>query len=343
MRMTPTEFTTKQKLSARLRLILDEGRSVFLKATQTSLELYKIMIPILVLTRLLEEVGVVAWLGNLLEPLMEVVGLPGSMGLVWATSLVVGTYGALLVFVTFLASTPLTVAQATILLTMCLIAHSLPVEVMIAHRAGLRASFQILLRVGASLLYGWSFHHLYRLFNFLQTPIQVWMPISTPDPSMMGWLIGQIQNLFSIFLIILGILALLRLLEILGIVTYLTRILGPVLRLIGIGDRAVPITMVGILLGLAFGGGLIIQEAKSGHIPPREMFFSLALMSIFHSLIEDTLTMVLFGAHLSGLLWGRLVFTFLVIWALVKLTPHLSEVVFERYFFTAGRQIIQES
>ncbi len=338
MRMTPTDLTTKQRLSARLRLILGEGRNVFLKAVHTSLELYKLMIPILVLTRFLEEVGVVTWLGNLLEPLMGVVGLPGSMGLVWATSLLVGTYGALLVLIAFLATTPLTVAQMTILLTMCLIAHSLPIEVMIARKAGLRASFQILLRVGASLLYGWSLHQLYRLFNVFQTPIHIWVPISIPDPSLMGWVKGQVQNLFSIFLIILGILALLRLLEALGIVTVLTKILGPVLRLMGIGDRAVPITMVGILLGLSFGGGLIIQEAKSGHIPPREMFFSLALMCIFHSLIEDTLTMVMFGAHLSGLLWGRLVFTFLIIYALVNLINRLPTGVFQRYFFTSGQQ-----
>jgi hypothetical protein len=73
------------------------------------------------------------------------------------------------------------------------------------------------------------------------------------------------------------------------------------------------------------------------------MFFSLAFMCILHSIIEDTVTMLMFGAHLSGLLWGRLAFTFLVIWVLVKLTRPLSEGIFDRYFFTTGRQIFKES
>ena len=341
--MTPLHFTTRQRLAARLQTVLHEGRAVLLNAVHASLELYKIMIPLLVLTRILEQTGVIVLLGNLLEPLMSIVGLPGRLGLVWATSLVVGTYGALLVFVTFLASTPLTVAQATILLTMCLIAHSLPIEVMIARRAGLRIGFQIPLRVGASLFYGWILHRIYQAGNFLQTPARVLLPVSMPDSSLWGWVEGQVQNLLSLFFIILGVMALLRLLEALGIVAVLTKVLGPALQVMGIGERAIPITMVGFLLGLSFGGGLIIQEMKSGRIPPREMFFSLAFMCILHSILEDTVTMLMFGAHLSGLLWGRLAFTFLVIWVLVKLTRPLSEGIFDRYFFTTGRQIFKES
>lgn len=341
--MTLFPFKPRERFSARIQIVLQEGKKVLLNAVHASLELYKIMIPLLVLTRILEQTGVIVLLGNLLEPLMSIVGLPGRMGLVWATSLVVGTYGALLVFVTLLASTPLTVAQATILLTMCLIAHSLPIETMIARRAGLRIGFQILLRMGASIFYGWILHHIYRAGTFLQTPARVLVPVSMPDSSLWGWIEGQFQNLLSLFLIILGVMALLRLLEAFGIVALLNKVLSPVLRLMGIGERAIPITMVGFLLGLSYGGGLIIQEMKSGNIPPREMFFSLAFMSILHSIIEDTVTMVVFGAHLSGLFWGRLAFTFLVIWVLVKLTHPLSDVAFDRYFFTPVRQIFKES
>lgn len=341
--MTPLHLPARQRLLVYMQTVLHEGKTVLLNALHASLELYKIMIPLLVLTRLLEQSGIIVLLGNLLEPLMSIVGLPGQLGLVWATSLVVGTYGALLVFVTLLASTPLTVAQATILLTMCLIAHSLPVETVIARKAGLRIGFQIPLRVGAGIFYGWILHRIYQAGGFLQTPAKVLVPISMPTASLWGWIEGQIQNLLSIFLIILGVMALLRLLEVLGIVALLTKVLGPVLQVMGIGERAIPITMVGFLLGLSFGGGLIIQEMKSGRIPAREMFFSLAFMCILHSIIEDTVTMAMFGAHLSGLLWGRLAFTFLVIWVLVKLTHPLSDGVFDRYFFTPGRQIFKES
>lgn len=328
-----------QKVRKSLQAISQDGKVVFINAIQASLELYKVMIPLLILTRFLEETGIIILLGNLLKPLMGIVDLPGNMGLVWATSLIVGTYGAILVLVTFIASTPLTAAQITILLTMCLIAHSLPVEAVIARKAGLRIGFHVLLRIGGGIVYGLIFRYFYQVSNTFQESAKILVPISIPDTTLIEWIKAQIQNLASIFLIILGVMALLRLLEALGVVSLLVKILGPVLRLIGIGERAVPVTMVGILLGLSYGGGLIIQEAKSGKIPQQDMFFSLALMSILHSIIEDTVTMIMFGAELIGLLWGRLLFTFIALFLLMKLIHSVPERIFHRYFFSPVRLV----
>ena len=322
-----------------LQAIPHESRIVLSNAIQTSLELYKVMIPLLILTRILEETGIIILLGNFLKPLMGIIDLPGNMGLVWAASLIVGTYGALLVLVNFIASTPLTVAQITILLTMCLIAHSLPVEAVIARKAGLRIGFHVLLRIGGGILFGLILRYFYQVSNTFQEPAKILVPISIPDTSLFGWIKSQIQNLASIFLIIFGLMALLRILEALGVVSLLVKILGPVLRLIGIGEPAVPVTMVGILLGLSYGGGLIIQEAKSGKIPQLDMFFSLTLMSILHSLIEDTITMVMFGAELIGLLWGRLIFTFVTVFVIMKLIHSVPEKSFRRYFFSPARLV----
>ncbi|MGB9640202.1 MAG: nucleoside recognition domain-containing protein, partial [Anaerolineales bacterium] len=129
------EGTLKQRFLMVLQAIFAEARAIFVSATQASFELYKIMIPLLILTRILEGTGAINLLGSLLKPIMGIVNLPGNMGFVWATSLIVGTYGALLVLISFIASNPLTVAQMTILLSMCLIAHSLPVEAMVARKA----------------------------------------------------------------------------------------------------------------------------------------------------------------------------------------------------------------
>ncbi|MGB9639491.1 MAG: hypothetical protein ACPL4H_01175, partial [Anaerolineales bacterium] len=216
---------------------------------------------------------------------------------------------------------------------MCLIAHSLPVEAMVARKAGLRVGFQLPLRLGVGILYGILLLFFYRVNHIFQEPAKIIVPISIPEPSLVNWTISQIKNFASIFLIILGVMTLLRVLEILGIISFLVKIMDPFLRLIGIGEGAVPITMVGILLGLSYGGGLIIQEAKSGKIPPLDMFFSLSLMSILHSIIEDTFTMALFGAELLGLFWGRLLFSFIVIFILMKIIRRIPEKAFQRYFY----------
>ena len=60
--------------------------------------LFRIMIPVLLLVKLLEELGGVQYLGVLLEPVMTLVGLPEAMGLVWATTLFTNIYGGMIIF-----------------------------------------------------------------------------------------------------------------------------------------------------------------------------------------------------------------------------------------------------
>jgi hypothetical protein len=93
------------------------------EALKTSYDLFKIIIPISILTKLLTDAGVTHYLGLALSPVMEVVGLPGSMGLVWATTLVTNIYGGIVVFASLAPEANLTIAQVTVLTTMMLIAH----------------------------------------------------------------------------------------------------------------------------------------------------------------------------------------------------------------------------
>jgi len=97
----------------------------------------------------------------------------------------------------------------------------------------------------------------------------------------------------------------------------------------GIGKEATTITLVGITLGLSFGGGLLIKEAHAGHVSKKDIFTSLALLGFCHSLIEDTLLVLLLGAHLSGVLWLRLLFAFVVTSALsywlTKVSPAFQQ------------------
>jgi hypothetical protein len=55
-------------------------------------------------------------------------------------------------------------------------------------------------------------------------------------------------------------------------------------------------------------------------------------MGLCHSLIEDTILMIAIGGHYSGILVARLLFSFLIIWALVKFTKKLPDKTFAKYF-----------
>jgi spore maturation protein SpmB len=162
------------------------------------------MIPIILGVKLFKELGMIAYIAMPLSPVMALMGLPGEMGLVWATAMINNIYGGMIVFVSLSAHASLTTAQVTVLGTMILIAHSLPIEIEIARKSGTRFLFQCIMRIGSAMLVGVLLHHIYKLSGWLQTPSQlVWTPETEPENLIM-WGLDQLQNLGLIFAIISG-------------------------------------------------------------------------------------------------------------------------------------------
>jgi hypothetical protein len=312
--------------------LLEFSRKLLAETVQISLTLFRIMIPIIITVKILQQFGAVAALGKILSPLMRIVGLPGSMGLVWATAILSNIYTGIVVFVSVSANESLTVAQTTVLATMMLVAHSLPIELRIAQKAGTRLRYMGLLRMGGAFVLGWVLFRVYSWAGLLQeqnTPR--WLP-RIDDSSIVTWAASQTRGLIMIFFIIMGLLLVLRILEWIGITAIMTGLLAPVLRLIGIGPSACTLTIIGMTLGLGYGGGLIIQESVSGRVDRRDVLFSLTLMGLCHSLFEDTLAAALTGADFSGILWARMVFALTVVFLLVKFISRLSEKTLNSFF-----------
>ncbi|BCL60169.1 hypothetical protein DGMP_08620 [Desulfomarina profundi] len=74
----------------------EKSLTLLVDTWQTSWELLKITVPVLIVTRILEQFGLVSFFSVVLEPVMGVMGLPGSLGLVWATAMLTSLYGGLL-------------------------------------------------------------------------------------------------------------------------------------------------------------------------------------------------------------------------------------------------------
>ncbi|MCP4578427.1 MAG: hypothetical protein GY846_19310 [Deltaproteobacteria bacterium] len=318
--------------------ILIELKKVPAEAVQVSFSLFKIMIPIILGVKLLQELGWIAHMAKPLSPIMKLMGLPGEMGLVWATAMINNIYGAMIVFVSLSPQFPLTTAQVTVLGTIILIAHSLPIELEIARKSGNRVLFQWFMRMGSALIVGILLHHIYGLSGWLQTPNHLlWVPEAVPE-NLLFWGVDQLQNLSLIFAIIFGLITLMKILDFLKITKVFIRIFNPLLRLLGIGPAAAPLTIIGMVMGLAYGGGLIIHEARSGKIENRDIFFAVSFMGLAHSLFEDTLLMVVLGAHLSGLLWMRVIYAMFFIFILVRVVTRMPITLFEKYLFKPIRK-----
>lgn len=295
-------------------------------------DLFKIMIPVIILVKIVEELGGIEYISLALSPVMQLVGLPESMGLVWATTMITNIYGGMIIFASMAAEVPMTVAQVTTLGGMMLLAHSMPVEGRIAQKSGVRLSFNLFLRIGGALLFGFLLHKIYLSSNWLQeTNHLLWKPAGLVNHDLPSWIWSQIKTLIQVFVVITVLVTFLKILRSTGFERLLVILLSPLLRLLGLGDKTAAITIIGMNLGLTYGGGLLINEAKKGELSSREIFGAISLIAICHSLIEDTLIIMLLGADISGILYLRLVFAFIVVGVGIRLLANLSDAFFYRF------------
>jgi hypothetical protein len=313
--------------------ILSPIGGVVRRSARISVELYKIMVPILIVVKILQELDLIAWVALPLAPVMELVGLPGEMGLVWATAMINNIYSCMIVFVSLAASQTMTTAQVTVLGVMILLAHGLPIELQVVRKSGPALWFQAVLRIGGAVVLGWALSRLYAWGGWLQEPsVLLWKPEAT-DPDLLSWAVSQLKNLAMVFVVITVLSAVMQVFNAIRLTDACVWLLSPLLRLMGIGREAGPLTIVGMIMGLSYGGGMIMHEAHSGRIASKDVFASLSLMGLAHAVFEDTLLLAVLGGHVSGLLWARVVFALIVIAILARVVERLGEGFFYRHLF----------
>ena len=296
-------------------------RAVLADAIDAYLRLLKVLVPALIAVRLLDELGATELLAALLSPALELLGLPGWAGVVWAATLLTNIFTGMVLFLGFAAEAPPSVAEATVLGTLMLVGHSLPVEGAVARRAGLPWRVTIALRVGGALVLGALLNATYAATGTLVEPVELlWSPAPTDD-SLAGWALAQGRTLALVFVVIVALLVLLAALCRLGVERAMHAALAPLLRAMGIGRTATNVTVIGVVLGLTYGAGLVFRDVDAGAMSRRDSALALAFLGLVHSVIEDTILIAALGAHLSGILWARLAFSIALVALLARWLP----------------------
>ncbi len=312
-------------------MLIKKFKETFSYSVRTSSDLFKILIPISILVKILQEVGAIAIISDFLSPVMSIVGLPGALAVVWATCMLANIYTGIVVLATVSQGMTLSVAQMTILASMCLLAHTLPLEVAVARKAGVPAWFTTLWRVGGSILYGSILFRLYSYTGWLAEPASGFLIQPPADSSLWTWLGGELHRLLLIFVAIFGLHLLLDVLKSLGITDLITRRCRRLLSVFGMSEQVAPLVLIGMLMGIVYGGGLIIAETKRHNLAPNEVFSAMCLLALLHAIIEDTAIMSLIGASLTGTLVGRTIFAGVFCFA-------LAQVLKRRVTSARGRQ-----
>jgi len=296
----------------------------------------RFMIPISIVVKILQETGLIVHVGDALSPLMGLMGLPGEMGLVWASAMVGNIYGALIAYMQIMPNIePMNVAQITTLATVVLMAHNFPIELMVTKKAGARIFPMFCVRFTFAFVSGVLIFWIYYVLGMHQNyPGAITTLFAGRENATLAvWALRELKTYGILFLIITALIVFLDILKRIGVIEKISAGLEPVLRFLGIGKDVIPITVVGMTLGLAYGGALIIKEVKERELKKRDVFYALILMSLCHSIIEDSLLLMAIGASWTGVFVFRVVFALVVAYVFVKITSKLSDERMERLFY----------
>lgn len=296
-------------------------------------ELVRIIVPIAVITQALNAGGIIKAVSPVLSPVMALYDLPSELAFAWLVGLLVGMWGAVSIIFALVSPAALSVADMTVFSVLLLFAHGLPIEQQIIRKAGPRIAVTVFLRVVGGMICAAILHSIFSVTGWLSAPLD---PTWTPMGGTAGWaafFVGLAETLLWMFIILLALAMLLEGLKASGLITWLNRALAPLFGLSGIEGDARELTAIGMLLGISYGGGLLIREARRGLIPPRQIFLSCAFMGFAHSMIEDTLLMVALGADFSAIFFGRLVFAVAATALIAWIVRRVSDAQFNEHLF----------
>lgn len=300
--------------------------ALVLRSWRLFITVTKVMLPVMVVVQVGQEFGLVDLVGHFIAPAMALLNLPPEAGIIWATTLLTGIYGGIASLSGLAGTFDMTTGQFSALCAMMLFAHSIPVEQAIVRRAGAGFGVTSALRIGTAVLYGAAVSWACHIGGALGDPISFeWLRgssfvTSSASSGYWGWIQSTAFSLALTYVIILALVLVLDGLDRLGITRRITTALTPVLRISGLDPQVAPVTTVGVLLGLTYGGALIIDEATRLNLSGRTRFLALSWLSLSHSLIEDTLLMVALGADVWIVLVGRVAITLAIIAVLARLT-----------------------
>ncbi len=281
-------------------------------ATQVARNLFPMIIAIVIFIKILQELSLLQYLAMPFEPVMELMGLPAELGIVWVSAMLMGIYSSVALVPSVMATLPpLTVADATVLGLVILIAHGLILETKLAGQCGLSMRFQLILRLVIAVISGYILHIVCEHFQLGQGQATIFL-LTQDTKTLGGWALGELMNLGQIFCFMILVMGFNRALNYFNISYFCGKILRPLFRLLGLSESATNVMIIGIFLGILYGGGIIIKEVREGRLSDEDNFASMSFMSIAHALVEDTILLMLIGGSLWGLLFMRLIVALLV-------------------------------
>jgi len=275
--------------------------------------LLKIIIPISFLTSLLVHFGIIYRLDFLLTPVMTWLALPASAAIVLIIGLFTGPYGA----VAALWTMPFSMEHMTLIAIFILISHNLIQESIVQGNSGINIFVAAFFRIFMALVV--TFVCAKIMGATPETDMEMGMagfaretqPLLTMIKSW-GW--GTFKLIVQIFCIIIPLMVILEWAKIFNLIRYITKVISPLLSVMGLDKSTGMLWLTATIFGLAYGSAVIVEETQSNEYKKEDLTKLHLSIGVNHSVIEDPALFIPLGLPLFWLWVPRLVAAVIAAW-----------------------------
>lgn len=277
----------------------------------TTWTLSKVIFPITLIVVILQYTPILPWIIDLISPFMGLLGLRGEA----AIPLVLGNALNLYAGIAGILSLELTVKEVFILATMLSFSHNIFIETGVALRVGVKLWVVLVVRFGLAIMSAiiinlvWQGGGEVAKYGALQVSQQV------PD----GWgeiiLLGLQKATFGIVQLALIVIPLMIIIQFLKDRNYLQKFsekLAPFTKVIGVQPNASLTLVAGLVIGLAYGAGVMIQAVQEDGVSKKDATLVFIFLVACHAVVEDTLIFIPLGIPIWPLLLIRLITAFVL-------------------------------
>ena len=254
------------------------------KGLKGFLWIMKILIPVSLFTALLAWTG---WLGHLeflLQPMMSILSLPAMATLPLLIGMLTGIYGG----IAAMSVLPFSQDQMTLMAIFLLIAHNLIQEGIIQAKSGIHPLKATLFRLVAATFTVIAVAPFFNVTMTASKKMGSSLEMTRPlIEALEEWGLTTFNLSIKIFVIIMCILTLLEILKTFDLISPMVRVLNPLLKIMGLDQKVGFLWLTAVIFGVAYGGAVIVEQVKAGHLTKEELEELHLSIGINHALVED--------------------------------------------------------
>lgn len=243
----------------------------------------RIIIPVSLLTTLLQWTGWLDGIGFLFDPLMSFLNLPSQAALPIISGMLTNIYVA----IAAMTAIPFTIEQMTLIAIFNLICHNLITEGIIQHKSGISVIKITLIRITAAIV---AVLVCSQILGDTGQMIAATAPVTDTGPllpTIRDWGMDLIALLLRILGIVMAVMIMLELSESLGWTEHLVRACRPLMRVLGLSEQTAALWVTSAVFGLMYGGAVTIDKVRKGSLSKQELERLHISVGINHGLVED--------------------------------------------------------